>query len=79
MVKELILFFSKKISINNWFLYVGLGLLIGIIDGVFLYSLFLFLNIFLNEPVNINFSFLNFDLVSIKNFISVNFYFYLYH
>lgn len=76
MVKELILFFSKKISINNWFLYVGLGLLIGIIDGVFLYSLFPFFKyLFLNEPVNINFSFLNFDLVSIKNFISVNFLF----
>ncbi len=76
MVKELIIFFSKKISINNWFLYIGLGLLIGIVDGVFLYSLFPFFKyLFLNEPVNINFSFLNFDPVWFKNFISDNFLF----
>jgi len=76
MVKELILFFSKKISISNWFLYIGLGLLIGIIDGVFLYSLFPFFKyLFLNEPVNFDFSFLSFDLVWVKNFISVNFLF----
>ena len=76
MVKELILFFSKKISISNWFLYIGLGLIIGIIDGVFLYSLFPFFKyLFLNEPVNFDFSFLSFDLVWVKNFISVNFLF----
>ena len=76
MVKELIIFFSKKISIKNWFLYISLGLLIGIIDGVFLYSLFPFFKyLFLNEPVNFDFSFLSFDLVWVKNFISVNFLF----
>ena len=76
MVKELIIFFSKKISISNWFLYIGLGLLIGIVDGVFLYSLFPFFKyLFLNEPININFSFLNFDPVWFKNFISDNFLF----
>jgi len=76
MVKELIIFFSKKISIKNWSLYISLGLLIGIIDGVFLYSLFPFFKyLFLNEPVNFDFSFLSFDLVWVKNFISVNFLF----
>ncbi|MEL0008548.1 MAG: ABC transporter ATP-binding protein [Flammeovirgaceae bacterium] len=76
MVKELIIFFSKKISISNWSLYVGLGLLIGIVDGVFLYSLFPFFKyLFLNESININFSFLNFDPVWFKQFVNDNFLF----
>jgi len=59
MVKELILFYFNKISITNWILYVLLGVLIALIDAVFLSTLFpFFKNLFLDQSFSIE---INYD------------------
>ena len=59
MVKELILFYFKKISVRNWILYVLLGILIALIDTVFLSTLFpFFKKLFLDQSFSIE---INYD------------------